>query len=251
MQRTVNSADGTPIVYEQHGTGTPIVCLHGTGVTREMWYGIAGELADEAAVIAVDRRGRGESGDTEPYAFEREREDVESVIDSLDEEPILVGSSFGGLLALTVAQTRSIASLALYEPPLPALTIGEGESLAARMEDHLNSGEREAAVKLFFTEAAGAEHVEHWPIWPACVDLAETMVRECRIVESFDLDGIDISVPTLLFTGEYSPAYLQEGIAILDGQIADSRVVTIEGAGHAGVATASAQVAEALSAELL
>ncbi len=251
MQRTVHSADGTPITYEQHGTGTPIVCLHGTGVTREMWYGIAGELADKAAVIAVDRRGRGASGDTEPYAFEREREDIEAVIDSLNEEPILVGSSFGGLLALTVAQTRSIKSLALYEPPLPALTIGEGDSLAVRMEDSLKRGEREAAVKLFFSEAAGAENIEHWPIWPACVNLAETMVRECRVVESFDLAGIDISVPTLLFTGEHSPHYLQEGITILDDRIADSRVVTIEGAGHAGVATASPQVAAALSAELL
>ncbi len=251
MQQTVQSADGTTISYQRVGEGPPVVCLHGTGVTSEIWQGIIRELREQATVFAVDRRGRGNSGDTEPYAFEREREDIEALIDTLDEEPIVVGSSFGGLLALAVAQTRSLRSLALYEPPLPALTIGDGESLATRMAAFLEQGEREAAVKHFFTEAAGATHVESWPIWPACVDLAETMARECRVVESFTLDGLDISVPALLFTGEHSPDYLQDGIKLLDERITDSRVATIEGAGHAGVATASAQVANALSLELL
>lgn len=246
MSETVTSTDGTTIAYECHGSGPPVVCLHGTGVTRDIWHGLGHVLADETTVVAVDRRGRGGSGDRPEHTFERELEDVRAVVEAINGEPVLFGSSYGGLLAMTAVSELSVSSLAVYEPPMPKLTLDTDERLFPVMKALLDAGNREEAVKHFFREATGAERIEHWPIWPDCIDLAETMVREVNIVESFDLDGLSVSVPTVLFTGERSPTYLQRGIRLLEERIPDSRVVEIERAGHAGVVTAPQQVADGL-----
>ena len=245
-----HSADGTAIAYDRHGDGPPLMCLHGSGVTRDIWFGLAGALADEATLFAVDRRGRGDSGDADEWSFERELDDVEALLAEPDERPVtLFGSSFGGLLALRASERFDVDRLVLYEPPLPAVTVDAPDrtSLPARMAARLETGDREEAVRLFFTEATGAEHIEHWPIWPECVDLAETIVREGYVVESFDPTDLDVSVPTLLLTGERSPTYLSDGIDVLAEAIPDTRTVEIEGAGHAGVVTEVTQVATAVS----
>jgi pimeloyl-ACP methyl ester carboxylesterase len=242
----VTSADGTEIAYERHGEGPAVICLHGTGVTRQLWRPLVGHLADDATLVMPDRRGRGESGDAETYAFERELDDVAALAEPVD-RPVLFGSSFGGLVAMSAADRLDIAGLVLYEPPMPAVTVEEPyESIADRMERLLESGEREAAVKLFFEEATGAENVERWPIWPDCVALAETILRESAVVEEFHPDDVSVSVPALLLTGERSPAHLRRSVSILDERLPDTRVVEIEGASHAGIATAPAQVAAAV-----
>lgn len=246
--KSVTSADGTTIGYDQHGEGPPVICLHGSGVTRQMWMGLARLLEDDATLMIPDRRGRGASGDAETWSFEQERADVAALAETLDEPPVLFGSSYGGLLAMAAAQDLSVAGLVLYEPPLPKLTVdmAEHESLAGRMEPLLEEGKREAAVKLFFKEATGADNIEHWPIWPECVELAETIVREGYVVGDFDPADVEVAVPALLLTGDRSPGYLQDGVDILKEEIANNRVVEIEGAGHAGVVTAPGDVAAAV-----
>lgn len=248
MIPTVTAADGTEIAYERHGDGPPIICLHGSGVTRQMWTALVGYLADDATLIVPDRRGRGDSGDSPEYAVERECEDVAALVETLEERPLLLGSSFGGLLAMRAAEDLDVAGLVLYEPPLPAVTVpgSDRRSLAVRMEEVLSEEGRQAAVKLFFQEAAGADNIEHWPIWPECVDLAETIIREAHFVETFDPADVTVSVPTLLLTGDQSPQYLQDGIDVLAEKYNDARIVEIAGAGHAGVATAPEQVATAI-----
>lgn len=264
--QTLTSADGTTIAYDCSGTGQPLICLHGSGVTRQVWDGVADALAADATVVVPDRRGRGDSSDGESYAFTREIEDVEALVETIektettanatggqttnDSRPVLFGSSFGGLLAMRAADIVSVDRLVLYEPPVPAAGVDPDDrtSLAARLESLLGEGRREDAVKLFFTEATGADSsmVEHWPIWPDCVELAETIVREAHVVESFHPEDVQVSVPTLLLTGGRSPAYLREGVEVLAEWIPDSQVVEIEGAGHAGVVTAPEEVAVAV-----
>lgn len=245
---TVTSADGTTIAYDDVGDGPPIICLHGSGVTREIWLGLASELASDARLLVPDRRGRGDSGDATEWSFQREIEDVEAIATKLDTDPYLFGSSYGGLLAMRVAEQLPVEELILYEPPLPLVTVDdpERESLAGQVERILEEGDRERAVKTFFQVATGADNVEHWPIWPECTELAETIIREGRVVESFDPAECSVTVPTLLLTGERSPGYLGDGIDHLHELIADSRVVEIEGAGHAGVATAPSAVGGAV-----
>ena len=245
--KQVTSADGTTIAYETHGEGRPVICLHGTGVTRRVWTPLVSHL-DGVRLLIPDRRGRGDSGDTSPWSFEREREDVVAIAETVTEPPVLLGSSYGGLLALRTAEQVSAAALVLYEPPMPREVVGtdeEYESLADRVESLLRDGERAAAVRLFFEEATGAETIEAWPIWPECVALAETIAREAAFVESFELGDPEITSPTLLLRGEYSESYLRAGIDILAERLPETQTVEIP-AGHAGVATAPREVAAAI-----
>ncbi len=245
------SADGTEIGYEVHeraaqGGGPTVVCLHGTGVTRQVWGRFLAS-ASGARFVVPDRRGRGASGDASSWAFERELADVVALAtaESPDRQVTLFGSSFGGLLSLRAAERLDVDRLALYEPPMPAVTVENSEAVgvADEVDSRLAAGDRQGAVRLFFEEATGASNVEAWPIWPDCVALAETIARECHVVESFDPGELSLSVPTLLFRGEHSLPYLQSGIDLLDDRL-QARVVDIE-AGHAGVAAAPAQVASA------
>ncbi|WP_436903642.1 alpha/beta fold hydrolase [Halovenus halobia] len=244
---TVTAADGTTIAYDRFGEGRPLVCLHGTGVRRTMWA-LLGQQLSEFSLLAPDRRGRGDSTDTDPYHFEREIEDVQALAAACEEDPILVGSSFGGLLAMAAADAVDPAGLALYEPPLPRATLEEASerSLATETAAHIDAGDPEAAARTFFTEATGAESVEHWPIWPECVEFAHTIPRECRTVENFEIADAPTEFETLLLTGTESPQYLQDGIDQLATRIPDHTLATLAGVGHAGVATAPDQVADAL-----
>jgi pimeloyl-ACP methyl ester carboxylesterase len=250
---TVTSADGTTIAYDRSGEGPPVIGLHGTGVRRSIWSLLAGQF-DDGTLLAPDRRGRGDSGDTASYDFEREVEDVQALVEACEREPVLFGSSFGGLLAMEAAQSADIAGLALYEPPLPQATLDERDtpeqSLADQTAEYIDAGDPEAAARTFFTQATGAESVEHWPIWPECIEFAQTIPRECRVVEAFELSTVPTEYPTLLCTGTESPDYLQAGIDELAGMIPEHTIVTLDGVGHAGVATAPGQVAKHLSSFL-
>lgn len=246
---TISSADGTTIAFDCHGDGPPIIGLHGTGVRRTIWSPLAAQLS-EHSLLAVDRRGRGDSGDTTPYEFEREIEDVRALVETCDREPVLFGSSFGGLLAMAAATAVDIRQLVLYEPPLPRLTLDADQrpeqSLADQTAELIAAGDDEAAARTFFTQATGADAIEHWPIWPECVEFAPTIPRECRVVEQFERGAVPTDIETLLFTGADSPEYLQAGVAELSEIISESTVVSLDGVGHAGVAVAPDRVAEQL-----
>ncbi|MET1232253.1 MAG: alpha/beta fold hydrolase, partial [Candidatus Limnocylindrales bacterium] len=117
LQR-VTSADGTSITIERQGEGPPIVLVCGGSVDRGSNAGIATMLASDFSVLNFDRRGRGGSGDTLPYAIEREIEDIEAVIGAAGASAGLFGSSSGAALALiATAAGASVTKLALWEPP--------------------------------------------------------------------------------------------------------------------------------------
>src|SRR6187402_34232 len=96
-ERTVQSADGTPIFAEVTGLGRPLVVISGALFARQLWRNVSALLADRA-VCVVDRRGRGNSGDTKSYAPEREVEDVLAVLASFEEPVALLGHSSGAIL---------------------------------------------------------------------------------------------------------------------------------------------------------
>jgi pimeloyl-ACP methyl ester carboxylesterase len=101
--RTVTSKDGTSIAYEVQGSGPPVILVGGAFVDRSENAPLAGELADGFTVFNHDRRGRGESGDTPPYAVEREFEDLDAVIAEAGGSAHMYGISSGGALALEAA----------------------------------------------------------------------------------------------------------------------------------------------------
>ncbi|WP_327050478.1 alpha/beta fold hydrolase [Halomicrococcus gelatinilyticus] len=157
---------------------------------------------------------------------------------------VLFGHSSGGLVALEAARRASVDRLILYEP---AILVGEHRKdtgLAARMQEFLDEGEREEAVKLYFRVADGTDDVEQWPIWPDCVALVETMVRENRAIEAYCLDDdLDVSAPALLLTGEEGPEHLRAATQALDDALDDSRLVELDGVGHGGISRAPELVA--------
>ena len=113
----IRSRDGTVIVYERSGTGPPLVLVHGALATHERWDNISKMLAQRFTVYSIDRRGRGESGDTEPYALEHEFEDIAAVVDAIGQGVSKLGHSHGALCSLEAALlTPNIRSVIAYEP---------------------------------------------------------------------------------------------------------------------------------------
>jgi pimeloyl-ACP methyl ester carboxylesterase len=245
--QTVSSADGTRIAYERHGTGPTLVLLHGSSGSRHAWDAVVSHLTEEFTVVVPDRRGRGASGDADTHSLAREVADLRAVLDTVDDATV-VGHSYGGLVSLVAATELDLDRLVLYEP---ALLVGEyrGDNLAARMQQRLEAGERETAMKLFFREAGGVPAPEQLPIWPQDVnfDLVETVIRENRAVESYDLPAAPgIDCPTLLLTGERGPEHLRAGVQALADRLPESHVVEFDGVGHVGTESAPDRVASAV-----
>src|SRR5690349_20970515 len=99
----IRSVDGTAIAYRRSGSGPPLVLVHGTSATPARWASVAPRLESHFTVYAVDRRGRGMSGDASSYAIEREFEDVAAVVLSIDGPVDLLGHSYGAICALEAA----------------------------------------------------------------------------------------------------------------------------------------------------
>jgi len=143
------SPDGTPIAYHRRGSGPPLVLVHGTGAANALaWTAVLPALEEHFTIYAVDRRGRGDSGDSVPYAIEREFEDIAAVVDATGEPANLLGHSFGALCALEAAlRTRMVRRLVLYEPeihpPAAAPFPGEHIQLLAAL---LAAGDREGVL---------------------------------------------------------------------------------------------------------
>src|ERR671919_2378093 len=114
----VRSSDGTAIGFDRLGQGPRVVLVSGGSVDRSSNLPLAKELAVDFTVLNYDRRGRGPSGDTPPYAIEREIEDIEAVIGAAGGEASLYGSSSGAVLAMLAAGAGlPVGKLAMWEPP--------------------------------------------------------------------------------------------------------------------------------------
>src|ERR1700675_3654494 len=115
---TVTSADGTTLAFDRVAEGPALVIVTGAFSDRAAPATLAGTLADEFAVYAYDRRGRGSSGDTTPYAVEREIEDIDALIAAAGGSAFVFGHSSGAALSLeAAAQGLPITKVVAYEPP--------------------------------------------------------------------------------------------------------------------------------------
>jgi pimeloyl-ACP methyl ester carboxylesterase len=238
----VTSTDGTEIGYEKRGEGKPVVLIHGTSGTRKTWDAIAPVLAEKYAVVAYDRRGRGASTDTEEYGLDREVDDAKAVVDVVDGDPILFGHSFGGLVALEVARGTGLDGLVLYEPAILTDEHAENHDVVARMEESIRDGHVREAVELYFRDAGGMTDPGEELI-DRGASMVDTIIRECRIVEAYGIDhGVETGVETLLLTGGNGPLHLRDTVFALH-EVLDSRLVELDGVGHAGPVSDPEEVA--------
>src|SRR6266487_6888404 len=116
--RKVISKDGTQIAYDQSGEGLPIILVVGAFNDHSSGAPLAAQLSEHFSVFNYDRRGRGESGDTAPYAIEREIEDLDALIAQAGGKACVFGYSSGAILALrAAAHGLAMCQLAFYDPP--------------------------------------------------------------------------------------------------------------------------------------
>ena len=153
--RTVASKDGTTIAFDQSGKGPVVLLVAGAlGVrSHPMFTQLAAHLAPHFTVLNYDRRGRGDSGDTPPYAVGREIEDIEALIDEAGGSAFLYGISSGAVLALEAASQLpvKVKKLALYEPPF---IVGDSrpplpKDYVQQVNEMVAAGRRGDAVALF------------------------------------------------------------------------------------------------------
>jgi pimeloyl-ACP methyl ester carboxylesterase len=245
--RHIPAPDGVPIGVFTSGTGPPLVLVHGTAGDHTTFRVVGPMLAARRTVHAVDRRGRGASGDAAAYSIEREFDDVAAVARTIAEEtsePVdVVGHSLGGRCALGAAlRTDAIARVVCYEgAPPPADMSYQPDGLEVELRRLLDAGEKDELYATFLTRVVGMPPAElaayrDDPVWPVRAATAATIVRELE-AERSPAAGLDalgaVRQPVLQILGGDSLPVFARATAALDERLADGRVAVIRGARHA------------------
>jgi pimeloyl-ACP methyl ester carboxylesterase len=222
------------------------VLIHGTSADHTRWRTVLPALGERFTVYAVDRRGRGESGDSDEYAIQREFEDVASVVDSIDEPVNLLGHSYGALCSLEAALlTSNIRKLVLYEPPIPVGVEIFLPGIIDKLQALLDAGDRDGVVTTFMGDVAQVRPndlrlLQSLPAWKARVAAAHTIPREERANRDYSFDAqrfSKLNTPTLLLVGGESPLFLKAGSEALQPILPDYRIIVMPGQQHAAMDT--------------
>jgi pimeloyl-ACP methyl ester carboxylesterase len=245
---TVTSKDGTRIAFDQSGEGPAIILVVGAFNDRATGAPLTPFLERHFTVFNYDRRGRGESGDTAPYAIEREIEDLDALIARAGGSACVFGYSSGAILSLrAAAHGLAISQLALYDPPPTGAKAGD---LALQLTELITAGRRGDAVELFQTEAVGipaavVAQMRNAPFRPALEKMAHTLVYESTILRALPSGLIaSVQVPTLVIDGEQSHEVIQQAAQSLADALPDGRYRTLKGQGHDIVPAVVAPVLE-------
>jgi pimeloyl-ACP methyl ester carboxylesterase len=236
----VTSKDGTSIAYDRQGSGPAVVLVGGGFVDRSENAPLAVELAERFTVYNYDRRGRGDSGDTLPYALEREIEDLQAMIDEAGGSAHLYGASSGGALAMEAAAAGvAVDRLAVYEVPYDMADDGprRWREYVQELERLLGEGRRGDAAALFMRTAGATEEMiagaRSSPVWPGLEAIAHTLAYDAACMG----DGrpptdrlARITRPTLVATGGASPDSFVAGGGDFFDRAADAIAAAIPGA---------------------
>ena len=237
---TVRSSDGTSIAFERTGAGPPVILVdaalgfRGFGPMAEL----GGLLAGDFTVITYDRRGRGESTDTQPYAVDREVDDLAALIDEAGGSAFVYGFSSGAVLGLhAAARGVPVGKLALLEPPIPLEDQPEEGDLGAEIAELVAADRRGDAVEHFNRSIGVPEEMvagmRDAPYWPLMEKVAHTLVYDTTITSSVTPELLStIATPTLVLGSEASGDYLQSsGQAVADA-LPNGRFVALKGEWH-------------------
>ena len=228
----VTSADGTAIAYDRLGAGPALVLVCGGSVDRMSNAPLASLLAEDFTVYNYDRRGRGDSGDAEVYAIERELEDLDAIIAAAGGSAHLYGTSSGAALALlATAAGRPVNRLALWEPPY--IIEGTRErppaDTASIYRAFVAEGRRDKAAEYFMAEVVGlpAEFVamaKESPWWPAQEAIAHTLAYDATVMGDYSVPTeaiARITVPTRVLTGGAAEVWMCAGNKTVADQLTD------------------------------
>ena len=241
---TVTSRDGTTIGFETTGDGPPLVLVHGSTADHTRWAPVLPGLAARYTVHAVDRRGRGLSGDHDSYDLRREAEDIAAVIDAVGPDVFLVAHSYGALCSLEAAlRTDAINRIVLYEPPgdTPGHRVSSPDLLAALT----NAATPDETVTILFRDILrmperDIEAMRGTPVWQARLATAPTLLRELTAIERFTFATrlASIDVPVRLLVGTESPPYFRPVAEAIAAQVPNAEIVDLPGQSHTAMDTA-------------
>lgn len=244
---TTLTKDGTKIAYDKTGQGPALILVAGAFQDRMAMGAYAGPLSEHFTVYNYDRRGRGESGDTGPYAIEREIEDIDALIQAAGGSAFVFGGSSGGVLTLdAAAHGLNITKLAVYEPPFVVDDSREppAKDIVDQLKDLVASGRRGDAAEVFMTKGSlmPAEVVADMrtkPFWPSVEAVAHTLVYDATIMEGTMRGGplpVDrwkaVTIPTLVIYGGAGPAWSQNAAKALVKLLPNAEEQKLEGQFH-------------------
>ena len=247
----VRSADGTELAYDVLGDGPPLILVGGAFSFRryKTWVQLAELLAPRFTVISYDRRGRGDSGDTAPYAVEREIEDLDGLVrTAAGGSAHVFGMSSGGVLALrAVAAGVPLRRAVVYQPPFAVDASGHlpPADFEERLDGLVDAGNRGAAVSYFMREGMGAPRAlvgvlrVARPIWRNLEAVAHTLPYDYAVmngtVHGTPLPSApwgSIAAPTLVLTGGKSPAPVARAADALVARMPHAERGTLDGQSH-------------------
>jgi pimeloyl-ACP methyl ester carboxylesterase len=248
----LTSSDGTTIAFERSGDGPPVILVCGGSTDRTANAPLADLLAEHFTVFNYDRRGRGDSGDTAPYAVEREIEDIDAVIAAAGGSASVYGTSSGAALALeAVASGLAITKLALWEPSYIVEGRPRPPADTARIYTELvAAGRRGDAVEYFMANVVGfprefVAEARKAPWWPAQEALAHTLAYDATIMGDYSLPAeraASVMVPTLVIDGGASFPWIRKTAQAIADVIPETQRRTLEGQTHNVAAEAIAPV---------
>ncbi len=243
----VTSKDGTQIAYDRQGTGPALILVDGALCYRSFgpMAGLAQLLAPHFTVYYYDRRGRGESGDTKPYAVEREVEDIEALVDAAGGSAYICGLSSGAALALEAALKLDgkIKKLAMYEAPYAADEEAqpgwnEYDSNLAKL---LAEGRRGDAVVLFMTVVGTptemVEGMRQAPVWPMFEAVAPTLAYDAAVLgkggHAAPVErAASVTIPALVMNGGASMPFMYDIAQRLSNAMPNAQLRTLEDQRH-------------------
>lgn len=263
VQKTVTSKNGTTIAFEESGAGPVIVLVDAALADRSGSAKLAKLLSEKFTVISYDRRGRGKSTDTQPYAIEREIEDIEALIDTTGGSAYLFGSSSGSVLALDAANklVPKVKGLIMYEPPFiiddsrPPMP----DDFADQVTKLISANRHSDAVKLFFNKGMGIPAVfvtlMRWFMrdWSNMVEIAHTIPYDLAVLAGTQSGKplpvkrwASITAPTLVLTGGKSEAFFHKGAQALADILPNAQHRILKDQHHGSVVMAPNVIASEL-----
>ena len=242
MTGTVRSADGTTIGFDAYGDGPPLILVGGAFQHRaidERTAELARRLGERFTAYHYDRRGRGDSTDTAPWAVEREVEDLAALVEHAGGEALGYGMSSGGGLVIEAAgRGVPLTKLAIYEPPVSTGGFTDRE-LAEELAALVAEGRNDDAVARFMSTAgideAALEGFKQTPMWRAFSDIAPTLVYDTTMMADPGLLGDRaprVSQPLLVIDGGASPPWARECAEATAAAVPGARRHTIPGETH-------------------